>query len=68
MTGLHIPTPVLLPGIIVLQVGIIIWAVTLQTIHLMGGGNEDEAAPNVEWLASALMPLCLMAVAVAIFN
>ena len=68
MTGLHIPTPVLLPGLIALQVGIIIWAVTLQTIHLMGGGREDEAAPNVEWLASALMPLCLMAVAVAIFN
>lgn len=68
MTGLHIPTTVLLSGLAVLQVGIIILAVTLQTIHLMGGGNEDEAAPNVEWLANALMPLCLMAVVVAIFN
>ena len=68
MTGLHIPTPVLLSGIAVLQVGIIIWAVTLQTIHLMGGGDEDEAAPNVELLSNALLPLCLMALAVVLFN
>ena len=68
MTGLHVPTPVLLSGISMLLIGVTIWGVTLQTIHLMRGGKEDEAAPNVEWLANALMPLCLMAVVAAIFN
>ncbi len=68
MTGLHIPTPVLLSGISTLLIGVIILAVALQTIHLMGGGDEGEAAPNVEWLSNALLPLCLMAVVVAIFN
>jgi len=68
VTGLHVPTPVLLSGISTLLIGVIILAVTLQTMHLLNGGKEDEAAPNVEWLANALMPLCLMAVVVAIFN
>lgn len=68
MTGFHIPSAVLVPVIVSLLVGVIVLGVTLQTIHLMKGGSEDEAAPNVEWLANAVMPLCLMAVVVTIFN
>lgn len=68
MTGFHIPTPVLLTGLALLQFGIFAWGVTLQTIHIMRGGDEDKAAPNVEWLANAIMPISLMAVAVVLFN
>lgn len=68
MTGPHIPTPVLLTGLAVLQFCIFAWGVTLQTIHLMRGGDEGKAAPNVEWLANAIMPISLMAVVVVLFN